>query len=104
MAKPSGRKKGKKDTKVSGHPLDIATVERALEAALQREAKLASRLDAVRTEIATLRLVLAGMAAPPDLAPALPADPEPPAPAATRPPRTQARARRATPPAGEAER
>jgi hypothetical protein len=114
MAKKSGRKKRKRDAKASGRPLDIATVEGALEAALEREAKLASRLEATRTEVATLRLVLADMLPLPEVAPALPPAPGVPA---RKPPRAKApaakpsvpapkapasRTRRATPPVGGA--
>jgi hypothetical protein len=101
MAQKSGRKKLKRDAKASGGPLDIATVEGALEAALEREAKLASRLEATRTEVATLRVVLTGMLPSGDLAPGLPEDPRPAAPVATTTPRSKARARRAAPAADE---
>ena len=72
----------------------VAKVERALETALKREAKAASRLEAAQAETATLRVLLAGLVEParemPVPAPAL-------APAATSKPAAKAPAARVTP-------
>ncbi len=72
MAKGSGKRKTKRATpKPSDRARKVVAVEKALAAAMEREAKAASRLQAARTEVETLRLVLA------DLVPTTPAAAEP---------------------------
>ena len=96
MAKGSGKKAGKRSGSAkAAEDRTIARIEKALEAALKREAKAASRLEAARAEAATLRALLAGALASPAEPPAVAAGPAAKAPVAkaSRPASRPARAR-----------
>ncbi len=99
MAKGSGPKARKKDKRAGpGRGRGAERLEQALAAALRREAKAASRLEAAQLEVAVLRIALSEVVAkePAEIVRVAEhaAGPTPPAPAAS-----PARPRRARPPA-----
>ena len=60
MAKRTDKKRSKKAAGAKGAPgTRAARLEKALAASLKREAKAASRLEAVQLEVAVLRIALA---------------------------------------------
>lgn len=60
MAKRTGKKRAKKSADAEGAPgTRAARLENALAKSLEREAKAASRLEAVQLEVAVLRIALA---------------------------------------------
>jgi hypothetical protein len=108
MARAAGRKRSKKAADTAGAPgSGAARLEKALAASLKREAKAASRLEAVQLEVAVLRAALAEVAGEGSVVPTPDAlspveAPPSPKPAAVRPRAAKKPAATKTPPATRA--